>query len=325
MPGEGSQVAMMLRKFSGLLCVAVLAVGIVPVTAPLASVTGFSSVAHASEIAATVNKQVITSLDVNQRLAFLKLQRKKGANKSMALDEMIDDSLKTGEARRLGISIPDKEVDAAFANFAKQNKLTTAQLTDILGKAGVGAKHFKNYIRTQMAWGRAAGAKMRSASKMSEQDAVRKMLEKGGEKPSATEYMLQQVIFVVPAAKRGQIMGQRKKEATNFRSRFTSCEATKQSALGLKDVTVRDLGRILAPQLPPEWADMVKKTNQGQTTGIRETEKGVEFLAVCRTKQVSDDKAAAMVMQAEEMGEGGEAMAAKFLQELRDKANIVRR
>lgn len=315
-----------MRKFSGYLLAVTLTAGAATFPAPLADMFGFSNVAHASDIAATVNKQVITSLDVNQRMAFLKLQRKKGANKSMALEEMIDDSLKLGEARRLGISIPDKEVDAAFANFAKQNKMTTAQLSDILGKAGVGAKHFKGYIRAQMAWGRAAGAKVRSASKMSEQDAVRKMLEKGGEKPSATEYMLQQVIFVVPAAKRGQIMGQRKKEATNFRSRFTSCDATKQSALGLKDVTVRDLGRILAPQLPPEWADMVKKTNQGQTTGIKETEKGVEFLAVCRTKQVSDDKAAAMVLQAEEMGgEGGDAMAAKFLKELRDKANIVRR
>lgn len=315
-----------MRKISGFMLAAVLATGVATLPAPLSLVSSHSGAAYASDIAATVNKQVITSLDVNQRVAFFKLQRKKGAGKSQALEELIDDSLKLGEARRLGISIPDKEVDAAFANFANQNKMKPAQLSDILGKAGVTAKHFKNYIRVQMAWSRVAGAKIRSASKLSEQDAVRKMLEKGGEKPSATEYMLQQVIFVVPAAKRGQIMGQRKKEATNFRSRFTSCDATKQSALGLKDVTVRDLGRILAPQLPPEWADMIKKTNQGQTTGIRETEKGVEFLAVCRTKQVSDDKAAAMVLQAEELaGEGGDAMAAKFLKELRDKASISRR
>ena len=316
----------MKRNITQSLLILTLATGIY--AAPFANSTPafFGSVAQASEIAATVNKQVITSLDVSQRMAFFKLQRKKGASRAAALDEMIDDTLKLTEARRIGVKIPDSEVEKAFANFASQNKLSAAQLTDILNKAGVTAKHFKNYIRVQMAWGQAVGARLRAKSKLSEQDAVRKMLEKGGEKPSATEYMLQQVIFVVPAAKRGQIMGQRKKEATAFRNRFSGCEATKQSAIGLKDVTVRELGRILAPELPPEWADMIKKTSEGQTTGIRETEKGVEFLAVCRSRQVSDDKAAAMVMQAEELGgAGGEEKAAEFRKEVRDKANIVRR
>ena len=231
------------------------------------------SAAQASEIAATVEKQVITSLDVSHRLAFLKLQRKKGASSAMALQEMIDDTLKLIETRKRGIGVGEKEINDAFANFAKQNKLSAAQLTQILNQSGVTAPHFKNYIRVQMAWGRAVGARMQASSKMSEADVVRKMLEKGGQKPTATEYMLQQVIFVVPAAKRGQIIGQRKKEATAFRAKFAGCESTKQAAIGLKDVTVRDLGRILAPALPPEWADMIKKTNEGQATGIRETEK----------------------------------------------------
>lgn len=285
---------------------------------------GGYSIAHASEIAATVDKQVITSLDVSQRLAFFKLQRKK-ATRAAALDEMIDDTLKLSAAKRMGIDIPDKAVNDAFNNFAKQNKLTVAQLTQILNQSGVSANHFKRYIRTQMSWGQTVSARIQAKNQTSEADLVRKMLEKGGPKPTATEYILQQVIFVVPAAKRGQIMGQRKKEATAFRAKFTGCETTKQAAVGLKDVTVRDLGRTLSPALPPEWADMVKKTNVGQTTGIRETEKGVEFLAVCRTKQVSDDKAAAMVMRAEELGEGGEAFANKFLQELRTKATITKR
>ena len=47
---------------------------------------------------------------------------------------------------------------------------------------------------------------------MSEQDVVRRMLQQGGAKPTATEYMLQQVIFVVPASERGN-MAKRKREA----------------------------------------------------------------------------------------------------------------
>lgn len=295
-------------------------------SAPVLPFGGFVQTAEASNIKVTVNKVPITSLDISQRTAFLKLQRRKGNLSAMATDELIDEALKRAEIRRVGINIADKAVADAFNNFAAQNKMKTAQLEQILNQSGVTAKHFKEYIRIQMGWGQTVASRLRATSKISEQDAVRKMLEKGGQKPSATEYMLQQVIFVVPAAKRGQIMGQRKKEATAMRARFNGCDSTRQFATGLKDVTVRELGRFLAPELPPEWADMIKKTQAGGATGIRETEKGVEFIGVCRSREVSDDKAAMMTMQAEATGDkAGEAMSGTYLKELRDKASIVRK
>jgi peptidyl-prolyl cis-trans isomerase SurA len=282
---------------------------------------------QASDIKVTVNKAPITSLDVSQRTAFLKLQRRKGKLSELAVNELIDDSLKNAEARRLGIKIPDADVEKAFQGFASDNKLKPAQLTEILNQSGVTAKHFKNYIRTQMSWGQAVGARFRSTGRMTEQEAVRKMLEKGGVKPSATEYVLQQVIFVVPAAKRGQIMGARKKEANALRGRYNGCANTRQFVQGLKDVTVRELGRVLAPELPPEWADMVKKTQAGAATGIRETEKGVEFLGICGAKEVSDDRAATVALEEQENGgkNSGDALTEKYIKELREKASIVRK
>ncbi len=305
---------------------AVASAFIMPLAVPLGDFAYISTV-YASDIKVTVNKAPITTLDVSQRTAFLKLQRRKGASAEMALNELIDESLKNAEARRVGIRIPDSEVEKAFLGFANDNKLKPAQRTEILNKSGVTAKHFKNYIRTQMTWGQTVGARFRATGRMTEQEAVRKMLEKGGQKPSATEYVLQQVIFVVPAAKRGQIMGTRKKEANAMRARYNGCGTTREFVKGLKDVTVRELGRVLAPELPPEWADMVKKTQAGSATGIRETDKGVEFLGICGAKEVSDDRAATVALEAQENGgkPGGEALAEKYLKELRDKANIVRK
>ena len=311
---------------TGLKALCILLAAGFAVNVPGVPFSGFVQTAEASNIAVTVNKIPITSLDISQRTAFLKLQRRKGNLAAMATDELIDETLKRAEIRRIGINISDKAVADAFANFASQNKLKPAQLEQVLNQSGVTAKHFKEYIRIQMGWGQSVGSRLRATSKLSEQDAVRKMLEKGGTKPSATEYMLQQVIFVVPAAKRGQIMGQRKKEATAMRSRFSGCDSTRQFATGLKDVTVRDLGRFLAPELPPEWADMIKKTQAGGATGIRETEKGVEFIGICRAREVSDDKAAMLTMQAESTGDkAGEAMSDKYMKELRDRASIVRK
>ena len=160
---------------------------------------------------------------------------------------------------------------------------------------------------------------------MSEQDAVKRMLGQGGTKPTATEYMLQQVIFVVPQGERNKI-GQRKREAEAMRQRFQSCATTREFAKGLIDVTVRDLGRILAPELPPEWAPSIKETKPGAATPARETDKGVEFIGVCSAREVSDDRVAQMVFSTEggDDARAGE-LSKKYLAELREHAKIQER
>ncbi|WP_395447459.1 SurA N-terminal domain-containing protein [Aminobacter sp. UC22_36] len=297
------------------------------VAATSLSITAYAPPAQASEIKYIVNDVPITSYDIQRRAAFLKLQKRKGD----AGQEMIEQTLRVAEMKRLNIRISDKQVDDAYARFAGSNKLKPAQMDQILGQAGVTSSHFKDYIRAQMGWNQALGARFRSADGgggSSEQDAVRRMLQQGGAKPSATEYMLQQVIFVVPASERGSI-AKRKREADAMRGRFNGCEQTRDFAKGLLDVTVRDLGRVIAPQLPPEWAEEIKKLKVGGATPVRETDRGVEFIGVCSSREVSDDKVAQMVFQAEGAGKQGDAKAdelnKKYIEELRAKARIVTR
>lgn len=289
--------------------------------------TGAISPAFASEIKYVVNNEAITSLDVQRRAAFLKLQRRKGNLSKLAGDEMVEQVLKQAEIRRLNIRIPDASVDTAFAKFAGGNKLSAAQMASILDKAGVTAGHFKEFMRTQMGWGQAVSARYRSqGGSMSEQDAVQRMLKNGGAKPTATEYMLQHVIFVVPEGERKATLGKRKKEAEALRVRFAGCEQTRSFAKGLLDVTVRDLGRMLGPELPPEWAEDIKKTKVGGATGTHETARGIEFIGLCSSREVSDDRAAKMVFQSEgSQDEQGEELSKKYIDELRKRARIVER
>ncbi|OBQ60030.1 peptidylprolyl isomerase [Mesorhizobium erdmanii] len=280
--------------------------------------------AFASAIKYVVNDIPITSGDIAHRAAFLKLQRKKGD----AAQEMIDQTLRLAEAKRLGIRISDAQVEAAYQRFASGNKMQLSQLDGVMEKSGVGKDHFKEFIRAQMAWNQALSARYRSGEggSVTEQDAVRRMLDKGGAKPSATEYMLQQVIFVVPAAERSATLAKRKREADAMRARFNGCNTTREFAKGLIDVTVRDLGRVLAPQLPPDWAEQIKATKVGGATVTRETERGVEFIGICSSREVSDDKTAQMVFQSEGSNDkAADDLSKKYVDELKAKARIVKR
>ncbi len=292
----------------------------------LAATATFSSPSFAeSEIKVVVNKQPITTYQIQQRAAFLKLRRAPGGAEA-ATNELIDEAIKRQEIARRRISIPDAAIDEAFGRFAKDNKLTEAQLTEVLSRAGFSAKGFKDYIRVQMGWGQAVIANVRQTERLSEQDVVARMLKEGGAKPKVTEYSLQQVIFVVPNDKRSSQLDRRMSEANNLRQRFTNCQATYETARGLRDVTVRDLGRVAEPELPPRWKDDIMNTSRGRATKPQATERGVELIGVCDTRTVSDDQVAAMVFQEKDLAAMGKKEPDKdYLNKLKDKATIVRR
>ncbi|MCZ4089784.1 peptidylprolyl isomerase [Sinorhizobium psoraleae] len=280
----------------------------------------------ASAVKVIVNNVVITSGDIAKRVAFIRLQRQRGGAEE-AKQQLIDEVLKRSEIARVQQSVSTQDVDAAFARFASGNKLSPEQLGKILDQSGVGVDHFKQYIAVQMSWPRVVNFRYGNANRLSGGDLVKRMMEGGGNKPVTTEYFLQQVIFVIPESKRGAITAKRQAEANASRSQFPGCETSKAFAANYRDVSIRSLGRVLAQQLPEDWKPLVEKAGDGTTTGTRVTEKGVEYLAICKKRQVNDDTAAEIVFRAEDLGKkkssGEDPNSAKYLEELREKARII--
>ncbi|MDJ0613485.1 MAG: peptidylprolyl isomerase [Rhizobiaceae bacterium] len=275
-----------------------------------------------------VNRNAVTNSDLKRRAAFLRLRRVSGNRTKLAENEMIEQILQLQEAQRLNVLATDAQVDASFANFAKQNRATPSQLARELGRLGVGADHFKQYIRTQMSWQRAVGTRFQSqTTRISEQQAILKLRESGQAKPELTEYAFQQVVFVVPKDKRSKsALAARKREATAFRQQFTTCDETLSKVKGLRDVSVINRSRIMEPELPDRWRSDVAKLGGQGTTVAKETEKGVEFIAICSTRTVSDDRAAQISGQFNEF-EGfaaqGNEFSEKYLSELKSRATII--
>lgn len=279
-----------------------------------------------SKIKILVNGEPITTYDIARRAAFFKLRRIRGNRTQLATDELIDEAVKMQLAKRLKMIVSDKEVNVSYARFAKGNKMPVKMLTRVLNRSGVTRNGFKKYVRAQMSWQRVMAAKLRSESSQNSTKGIFAQLHaQGKKKPTTTEYTLQQVVFVVPKAKRRTLMARRRREARAFRNRFESCANTIQFAKGLKDVTVRKLGRVMQPQLPPDWKKHVMATAQGKTTKIRDTHRGVEFLAVCRAETISDDRVAQLDFQSNQGKKNVSETEKKFIKELRDKAAIIRR
>ncbi|UXM93902.1 peptidylprolyl isomerase [Bartonella sp. HY329] len=284
-----------------------------------------SAQAASTTVALVVNGNAITNLDIEQRKAFLKVQNRGGNLTQLAREELTDEMLKRVEMKRRNIEVSLQEVNAAYDNFAARNNMSPQQMGQMLTQAGLTPAHFKAYIMVQMGWGRLVSARYRAEGMVSEGEAVQRMLKNGGVKPTANEYLLQQVIFVIPANRRGAILNQRRQEANALRARVNGCDSTRELVKGKIDITIRNLGRVLEQQLPPEWEKTVKATSSGKATAVQETARGVEFLTICSIRKVNDDRVAQLVFSIQE-GSNGEAKAAqlekKYIAELRKAARI---
>jgi peptidyl-prolyl cis-trans isomerase SurA len=284
-------------------------------------------VSGTSEVKILVNNEVITSGDIAKRINFMRLQHQTGDIAKLAPQQLVDELLKRQEIQRVRMSVSTDDVDASYARFAASNKMTLPQLNEVLTKTGVTPQHFKSYVAVQMSWPRVLNARFGSSNKLSADDLITRMAE-NKDKTATTEYFLKQIIFVVPAAKKAAIGGQRKAEAEASRAKFPGCEQAKVFAATMHDVSVRDLGRVLAPELPTQWKPLVESATSNTTSALV-TDRGVEYLAICSKRQVNDDVAAAAVFRQEDLGKAAEGQMTgndkKYVDELRAKAQIVYR
>jgi peptidyl-prolyl cis-trans isomerase SurA len=138
--------------------------------------------------------------------------------------------------------------------------------------------------------------------------------------------LLQQVIFVIPASRRGAITGKRRAEAEASRKNYPGCQNARAFAATMHDVAIKDLGRYLLQQLPPDWKDDLAKTEQGQTAKVPVTEKGVEYISVCKRREALMTYYQ-MVFQEQDLKKAEEANrdvnSQEYLEVLRKKAQIV--
>lgn len=131
--------------------------------------------AQRAEIAAVVNDDIITTMDIDTRLMLNAGGREIPASQHQmaynnVLDELINDALKRQEADDLSISVSSQEIDDAFANVAASNKMEPDQFRDVLRKSGIPVEAFYDKLRADIAWAQVVRRKLRPKVSISEND-----------------------------------------------------------------------------------------------------------------------------------------------------------
>ncbi|MGV8839716.1 MAG: SurA N-terminal domain-containing protein [Bauldia sp.] len=278
--------------------------------------------AFAISIVAVVNGVPITSYDVEQRVALQRISGQTPSNAS-ATNELIDELVQLGEAIRLGVNVPQSQIDAAFASIAGQVNMNLSQFNDALRQSGIEPESLKRRLQAQIAWSVLMQNRIQTNPGVAQTDVTAALLAQGRQGETVREYRLQQIIFVVPADSSAAYINQRRSEAEAFRQRFGGCENALTQASTLRGVVVVDIGRNV-DRLNSAQRDAIETTQAGRTTRPERTSQGVEIIAVCSVTEVAGNEAARVDITNQLIIERGEQIGEEYLAELRARAIIQR-
>ncbi len=276
----------------------------------------------ASSIAVLVNEVPITNYDISQRQKLMALGGAKTSTK-IATDELIDEALEMYEANKRGVNAPDSQIEGAFNGIAQQLKLTPTQLTQALASRGIDASSLKQRLRAQVTWQYLVQRHTQAKATIKTEDVTNALLAKGDPtQMTLNEYILQQIIFIVPQGSPAALYAQRRREAVQFRQRFTGCDNSIAQAKLLRGVVVKNIGRRDDTQLNGAEGEDIKKTPAGKTASPVQMDQGIELIAVCSVRQVQSQAAARAAVTNELYGKQAKDLGKDYLAELR-KAAII--
>ncbi|GHA35339.1 hypothetical protein GCM10007989_34090 [Devosia pacifica] len=270
-------------------------------------------------VRATVNGQQITDNQVTQRARLFQVEGNRGGA-SAALDQLIEEALKMQEAERLNISVAETEIDAAYLQVARNVQISKQRLDEILRGVGATPETLRDRLEAAIAWNEVVQGTIAPQVQVSDL-ALDQQAENQLNATMSFDYILKEVIFLAPG---GQNASARTAQANRYRGSFSGCDSAVDLTMNYTDAAVIDVGRRHATQLPEAVARELAGLNVGGITSPRVTDRGVSMLAVCEKAQANDTTFIKEELRSEAGQDQVEADAAAFLEELREKARIVR-
>ncbi|HWF97053.1 MAG TPA: SurA N-terminal domain-containing protein [Xanthobacteraceae bacterium] len=283
--------------------------------------------AQAQNVAAFVNGEPITQLDIDQRSKLLEVSSPthKAPPRAEVLDELINEKLKIREGKRWGIDPSDADVDGAFASTAQRMQQSTDQFIQTLTKAGVTPMTFRARLRAELVWQPLVRGRYQSTLEVYDQDILQEMINKKSDDDTAQsyDYTLRPILFILPPGSPAAAFEDRKREAEGLRNRFRSCDDGLPFARALKDVAVRDQIIRSSSDVPPDLRKGLDSVPVGQLTAPEVTKLGIEMFAVCAKDASKSDNSPGKKQAKETLfAQKFDQQSKRYLQELRRQALI---
>ncbi len=242
---------------------------------------------------ATVNGEIITATDIEQRMALIRI-----ANRNITLspeedqrlrqqlfNNLVDEKLQIQEAVANKIDIEEAQIDQQFARFAAQFRQTADEFSKYLLTQGSSATAVKQQIRGEFAWERLLSRNIRSTTNVSTEEVAaqgeRQLAARGTD-----EFHLGE-IYLSATPENAAAVQQNASRIIESLQRGGSFPAfARQFSEASTAVVGGDLGWVRGGQIPETMAAAATQMQPGQLVGPLEVPGGYSILVMIDRRQV---------------------------------------
>lgn len=280
------------------------------------------------KIFAEVNGEVITSRDMQSRVNAFVATTKIPVNaqtREMIIEKVlqaaVDEKLKLQEAEKNGVKITEADLNEGLKNFAKENKISVRQVKKMLRDAGVSEEVFRAQMKAEMAWSRLINIKSRRDIHISESE-VRAAVDLINQDKKKQKYLVSEIVISQKKAKNINDLVENLRNDPRFELYAAQFSESPSAKVG------GNLGWVSREQLAEPLMYALEKLKVG---GVSQPVKmGTDYyiLKLQKIYRPGIDKAPSTneeevraLLRSQKM----EALANKYIRDLRNKAVIERR
>ena len=238
---------------------------------PLAQAQSASALTRpAGGIAAIVNQDVVTDIEVQQRMERgREAARRQGqtppstaALHQSALDSLIDERVVLTYARENSPKVDEVELDRVVGNVAAQNSLTLPALRERLSSEGIDYRHFRDNLRDQLMVERVREREVQGRIRVSDAEVVDYLAKRRQAAHEDVQLNIAQVLVIVPDGASDAIVAQRRVKAESALARIKAGESFALVAKQVSEDAYKDKGGEIglrpASKLPDLFVAQVK-------------------------------------------------------------------
>ena len=260
-----------------------------------------SSEAVVDRVVAVVNQEIITLSEVERRIPPLKeeivtqdrleKQERMQALCRQVLEKLIEEKLIDQEAKKSGVKVSSKEIEAAVEEVKHRNSATQEDLERALAVEGLTLETYKKQIEKSIQRQRLIHWSVKVEEKAGEKD-LREFYQTNINRYRTNEtYRPAQILFVIPKAATPEEIREIRKKCQNVLERIRKGEDFGEMALLYSEDTSNrdhgDLGYFRKGELLPVFEREALRLKVGEVSGIIRTEFGFHIVKLLDRKGIA--------------------------------------
>ena len=226
-------------------------------------------------IVAVVNNELVTRNEVDQRMAELREQARRGNTKLPAdaqlrkevVEALINERVIITYARDSGMKVDEAELDRAVANVAAANKMSLDTLRERLKAEGLDMTRFRNNLRDQILAERTREREVQGRLRISDADVERFIEEQAAQRGRMATLNLAQILVTVPEGASREVENQRRARAEEVQRRVLAGEAFDKLARQYSEDGNRERGGEIGAKPQDKLPDLFIEAVQAVPVG----------------------------------------------------------